>query len=158
MLNLEKTVDGIVRLDDFTYNSYKYTNNVPYLKKSTLSQAIKRLREGGLVEKNINEGKVILKLTSLGRDYVGKEEEWDGKFRIVIWDIPENKRKIRDLFRRRLKDWGFKQWQNSVWVSKKNATLKLRALILELGIEGWVAVVESDDPTLVHVKFNGRGS
>jgi phenylacetic acid degradation operon negative regulatory protein len=153
---LEKTVDGLVRFDDMVYNSHKYMGGMPHLKKSTLSEAIRRLRDGGYIEKEVNQGKILLRLTNLGREYLGKDEEWDGKFRLVIWDIPENKRRIRDLFRRRLKEWGFKSWQRSVWVSKKNVTEKLRNLIKELGVGDWVAVIESDDPSLVHIRFNDR--
>ena len=99
--------------------------------------------------------KIILKLTSLGNDALSDigviEREWDGIFRIVIFDIPEQKRIIRDLFRRRLRDWGFRIWQKSVWVSKNNVTDKLRQLIGKLEIKDWVAVVESKDPSLKNI-------
>lgn len=161
LFGLEKTVDGIVSLEDFTYNSYKYMgpNLGPGLKKSSLSRAIKRLRTKGLITDEINEGKVILKLTNLGMDIIkpDRDEEWDGTYRIIIWDIPENKRRIRDLLRRRMKEWGFKSWQRSVWASKKNVTGKVRKLITDLGIEKWVAIVESNDPSLTDTIFHDRG-
>lgn len=158
---LEKSVDGTLKLNDFIYNSYKYSqgpNIAPEFKKSALSRALKRLREAGYIENNINQGQVILKLSKIGRDYLGVEEKWDGKYRIIIWDIPEKKRRIRDLFRRRLKEWGFKNWQRSVWVSKRNVVGKLRKLVRELGIDDWVAVIESEDPSLSNIIFNDRGT
>jgi len=89
-------------------------------------------------------------LTEVGREFIllSKSEdeiEWDGKWRIVIFDIPEDKRKIRNVFRSRLKLWDFKPWQKSVWASKKNVTSKLRNLIKELEIDNWVLVIESDN-------------
>src|SRR3989344_1739666 len=159
---LEKTVDGLVLLDDFTYNFWKYTDGPNLdpngLKKSSVSEAIRRLREKGYIEKELSEGKTILKLTRLGNEFLSerKDTEWDGKYRIVIWDIPEKNRRVRDLFRRRLKQWGFAQWQGSVWVSKKNVTGKLRKLISQLDMNGLIAVIESDDPTLSHIIFHGR--
>lgn len=161
LLILEKGVDGYVRFEDFAYHHYRYHYGYPDLKKSALGAALKRLREGGLVEKDVKSGEVILKLTKLGRDALGKKfdpNKWDGKFRIVIFDIPENKRGVRDLFRRRLKDWEFKNWQRSVWVTKNNITLELRKLIVDLEIEPWVAVVESEDPALNNITFNDRGT
>lgn len=122
---LEKTIDGAVLLDDFVDHPYKYATGFtrpPNFKKQALSKAIQRLREAGYIENGVDQGAVILKLTEIGRDYLGIEESWDGKYRIVIWDIPENKRRIRDLLRRRLKEWGFKNWQRSVWVSRRNIT------------------------------------
>lgn len=149
LLALEKTVDGYVRLEDFLYNTHIYARGYDRpLKKSEFSQALKRLRERGLIEQSlIDEGKIIFKLTQLGRDALGANSfntfDWDSIWRVVIFDIPEDKRRIRDQFRRKLKHWGFKNWQQSVWVTKNNVTDKLRSLIDELGIGQWVAVLES---------------
>ncbi len=157
---LEKAVDGYCRFEDFTYHHYRYHYGIPELKKSTLSVALYRLRKGGLIEKEVKEGKVIYKLTNLGKDALGRgfdESEWDGKWRLVIFDIPENKRRIRDLFRRRLKDWEFKPWQRSVWLTKRNITDRLRKLIEDLDVSSWVAVIESSDPALHNIIFNDRG-
>lgn len=70
--------------------------------------------------------------------------EWDGKWRIVIFDIPEERRIIRNLFRRNLKKWGFKQLQKSVWISKSNFYSKIVDYIKDLGIDHWVVVLETD--------------
>lgn len=161
LLSLEKAVDGYVRFEDFTYHHYRYRWGIPDLKQSELSQALKRLRERGLVEENrVDTHNILLKLTDLGREALGEDEfdesKWDGKWRIVIFDIPEQKRIIRDMFRRKLKHWGFKSWQQSVWVTKNNVTEKLRNSIKELGLEGWIAVVESDNVSTDNIIFHGR--
>lgn len=150
---LEKAVDGYVRFEDFTYHHYRYKYGIPELKKAALAQALKRLREKGYIEKlsdNKDEAKIIFKLTELGREFIllSKPEDeikWDGKWRVVVFDIPEGKRLVRDILRSRLKLWGFNQWQKSVWASKKNITTKLRNFIKELGIDDWVLVIESDN-------------
>lgn len=157
LLALEKAIDGSIRINHLLNNPsfYAYKGGWDYqLKKSELAQAIKRLREKGLIEyEGDKTNQIIMKLTSLGKDALGHlsillEENWDGKFRLVIFDIPEQKRTVRNLLRRRLKDWGFKNWQKSVWVGRHDVTDKLRQLIKNLGIKDWVAVVESSDPTL----------
>ena len=48
--------------------------------------------------------------------YVKKQKKWDKKWRVIIFDIPENHRIKRDLFRSKLKEMGFLQFQKSVWV------------------------------------------
>lgn len=144
---LEKAVDGYIRIEDFVYHPERYAYGDPEtLGKSTLAQAIKRLKEGGLIEQvKINDQKIIIRLTSAGKDFLGKDEEqWDGKWRIVSFDIPEQKRVIRNLFRRNLKKWGFKYLHKSVWVSKRNIYQKLTAYIKELKIEPWVTIIEAD--------------
>lgn len=70
---------------------------------------------------------------------------WDGKWRIVIWDIPEKRRIARDLLRHKLKWLGFNQLQKSIWVTKKNCTPLLRDFVKQLGIEEWVRVIESNN-------------
>src|SRR3989338_11507236 len=88
---LEKSIDGYVRLEDFLYNTHIYAKGYDRpLKKSEFSQALKRLRERGLLEQDfIDEGKIIFKLTQLGRDVLGvkavSELDWDGVWRVVIF-------------------------------------------------------------------------
>lgn len=153
---LEKTIDGYVQIQDFAYNPgiYAYWGG-RQPQKSALSQALNRLKKGGFVDQvRLDEQKVIIKLTDSGRDLIGWGKDdaiWDGKWRIVSFDIPEQKRVIRNLFRRNLKKWGFKYLHKSVWISKNNFYDKLTKYIKELGIEKWVTVIEADkvsDPSL----------
>ena len=72
------------------------------------------------------------------------EEEWDGKWRIVVFDIPESHRKERSVLRAHLKIWGFTPWQQSVWAVDKNVTKPLRDFVDEAGIQEWVKIIESE--------------
>lgn len=150
LLILEKSVDGYVRFEDFTYHHYRYKYGISELKKSDLAKVFKRLREQGLVEL-ISDTELVFKLTDQGRDKAlweklkNTEEKWDGRWRIVIWDIPEKRRLVRDLLRFKLKQLGFIQWQKSVWATKINCTQLLRNFIRQVGVEDWVIVLESDN-------------
>lgn len=150
-------------LDVFSYSAQmKYLRSQAGLSPEITghsSKYVKRLIENGVLEyEKGKEQKSALKLTSLGKDFLGLREEWDGKFRVVIWDIPENKRRLRDLLRRKLKEWKFVSLQKSVWVSKRNVTEKLRQLVKELEMTEWVIVIESDDSYFSDIKFHDRGS
>lgn len=153
LLSLEKSVDGYIRFDNFINNPgfYAYYDGWDYpLKKSSLSQALKRLREKGLVE-FVSDEKLTYRLTDKGKEKAilaslnFDEKEWDGRWRMVIFDVPEKRRAARDILRSKLKQWGFTLWQQSVWASKKNCTKPLRDFIKSVGIENWVMVVESDN-------------
>lgn len=153
LLALEKSVDGYIRMEDFTTHPEKYAYGSGWgnsLKKSDISQALKRLREKGFID-FVDDKTLIFRLTDSGKDQAlwikMREEvkEWDGKWRLIIWDIPEKRRIARDLLRHKLKLFGFKYIQRSVWASKKNCTKVLRDYIKQVGIENWVMVVESDD-------------
>jgi phenylacetic acid degradation operon negative regulatory protein len=43
-------------------------------------------------------------------------KEWDGRWRVVLFDVPESKRPIRDYIRGVLKRYGFKEFQRSMWI------------------------------------------
>lgn len=149
LLALEKAADNYLDLDVFSQRG----NAVFYARvpsKSNLSSTVGRLYKSGYVDKSVNEGKIILKLTSAGRDWILKygedpKKDWDGIWRLVIFDIPEQHRKVRSVLRRRLKEWGFVAWQKSVWASKKPLTQHLRKLVDDLGVDQWVLVIESSN-------------
>ncbi|MBI4038147.1 CRISPR-associated endonuclease Cas2 [Candidatus Daviesbacteria bacterium] len=151
LLALEKTIDGTVRANDFLNHPGPFGFGWDYpVKKASLSKALQRLREGGFVELIADE-ELILRLTDKGKDRAIwariKEfpQRWDGRWRLVIFDIPEKRRTARDLLRSKLKQWGFTHWQKSVWAAKVNCTKPLRDFIKQVGIEDWVMVIESDD-------------
>lgn len=153
LLTLEKTVNGYIRMEDFLNNPgfYAYSGGWQYpLKKNTLVIALRRLREKGLVD-FIDDKTLMFKLTDLGKDKAlwvkmkETEEKWDGKWRFIIWDIPEKRKSVRNLLRSKLKQLGFQQFQKSVWGSKKNCTKILREFIKQIGIEDWVMVIESEN-------------
>lgn len=152
LLALEKSLEGYVRAEDFIYNPHKYLYGYPRkINKPLILQAIKRLREKGLIE-YVDLGKVVFKLTDSGSDQVIRsklklenKEVWDKIWRLVIFDIPEDQRLARDLLRFKLKEWGFVKIQRSVWATKKNCTVVMRKFVDELGISKWVLVIESNN-------------
>ncbi len=89
----------------------------------SINHSRKKLIEKGLL-KYSKEG--FLSLTSLGEkvlrraemvDYKFKKpKRWDRKWRILIFDIKETKRGIRNKIRQTLVSIGFVKLQNSVWV------------------------------------------
>ena len=62
------------------------------------------------------KGKKIVKEIQFDNLKIDKPKFWDGKWRVVIFDIPENKRRhMRDAMRQKLQKIGFYQMQKSVW-------------------------------------------
>lgn len=152
LISLEKAIDGFLRVEDFLYNPHLYRYGYPReIKKPALLKTIKRLNKKGYIEFT-DENRLSLKLTELGNSKAliakiktFKEEDWDGKWRLVSYDIPEKNRAVRDLLRYKLKEFGFTKLQNSVWKSKVDCVIQLRMFIDELGIDKWVKVIESSD-------------
>ncbi len=58
-----------------------------------------------------------------------EKKKWDGKWRGVMFDIPEASRKDRDFLRKELRQLGLMEVQKSVWVSPFNIERELKTLL-----------------------------
>lgn len=59
---------------------------------------------------------------------IKKPRKWDGKWRLVFFDISNLKRIYREAFRGKLKELGFYQLQKSVWVHAFNCQAEIELL------------------------------
>ncbi len=88
-----------------------------FIKEST-GRLIKR---GYLTYKNgyftiTKEGERYLNTWKLKSNQQLKNRKWDGKWRVLIFDIPEYRRSVRRKVRITLLDIGFLRLQDSVWI------------------------------------------
>ncbi len=91
-----------------------------------IMQAIMNLEYAGMVETSGQRGHRIISLTEKGRttietiyasEYrIPEPAFWDGKWRIVMFDIREKRRKARSQLRLLLSGAGFLRLQDSVWI------------------------------------------
>jgi DNA-binding PadR family transcriptional regulator len=92
------------------------------LKEATIRQSLRRLKKQGFVEKK--EGKYALARTGkMLMQYVLRRQKaisakWDGKFRVVIFDIPEKERKTRNWLRQEFYFLKYQKLQESVFIGK----------------------------------------
>ena len=91
--------------------------------RATIKRSVERLERAGLVKKD-KGGSVVLtkkgerRLSEIERaDYeLPLPSKWDGKWRIVSFDIKEKRREVRELLRMTLQAVGFVHLHHSVWV------------------------------------------
>ena len=97
-----------------------------------LSKAICDLKSHGYLEEIEIKGEKWLKVTPKGRLKLFKKKtigEWDGFWRIVAFDIPEKRKKTRDVFREKLLLLNCRPIQKSVWISPTDISADLEELI-----------------------------
>src|SRR3989339_1740149 len=92
-----------------------------------LTRSIKNLIESGCIEMFHSDNKNYLKLTKKGKnklnsiklegDGVLVSTAWDGLWRIIILDIPEDRKSEREALRYLLKKANFTCVKNTVWIS-----------------------------------------
>ncbi len=89
--------------------------------KAVIERSSQRLVRQGLLAW---EGKK-LRLTKKGeekmlelslREQVKQKRRWDGKWRVLVFDIPERRKRIRQWIRNTVREIGFIRLQDSVWV------------------------------------------
>ena len=83
------------------------------------------LRKQGYIKFETRNNQIYISLTQEGKKKAGmfqinslkikKPKKWDGKWRIVIFDIAQLKKIYREAFRGKLKELGFYPLQKSVW-------------------------------------------
>lgn len=93
---------------------------------SSIEKLTKRLYRQGRVEIKYDESTPVVKITNKGKVEILKydldkivikrPDHWDGKWRLVMFDISDQYKKIRDLIRDKLKGIGFYQFQESVFI------------------------------------------
>jgi len=87
------------------------------------TKGISQLKKRGFIKEYKKGDERYLTLTRKGKLEVARHAlrarrlgSWDGKWRIIIFDIPEATRKDRNFLRKQLKWLGFFELQKSVWI------------------------------------------
>ncbi len=101
-------------------------NYFVHANKQMIFSSLGRLVNRGWVQKKQKREQSYYAITVHGvaelnktLDSIKKEAptEWDRRWRLVIFDVPESKRKLRDTFRVFLKSEGFGILKSSVWIT-----------------------------------------
>ncbi len=119
-ITLATAVPGVLQIV-----SYYQKNRKRYLQAKYINQRLEKLIKQGLIEIINDDGEKKLSLTIKGETELEKgrllveleNKKWDGKWRVVSFDILEKRRRVRDQLRMELIELGFKKMQNSVWVT-----------------------------------------
>jgi len=130
---------------------YGYTS----LYRNYYRNSLYGLKKRGVVEKT-NDG--IYRLTEKGekeaffaylnaesRIYKPKKEKWDGKWRIIFFDVPEKKRRSRDYLRTVVRQIGFREFQKSIWIYPHKIPLFLKELLWDENIKPYTRFITTTD-------------
>jgi DNA-binding PadR family transcriptional regulator len=95
-------------------------------KRKKFYNAFYRLQKEGCIDVREKNRQIYIALTEKGKRKAGrlqidameikKPKKWDGKWRILIFDISQFKKFYREALRGKLKNLGFRQLQKSVWI------------------------------------------
>jgi len=143
-------------------NYFKILENIPAawkeIKRKRLYEVVREFYNGRLIDyKEDNDGNIKIVLTKEGRKkalqfkfeemQMKKPGKWDKKWRIVIFDIPEKKKKIREVLRKKLKDLGFRELQKSVFVHPFECEEEIDFIVEVFQIRPYVRFIRAESIT-----------
>lgn len=121
--------------------------NIPYLKRT-----LRRLQKQKFVEISEEQGMQVVKITEAGRRRVlrfaideiavEKPKVWDGRWRIVSYDIPKKLESLRNVFREYLRAWGFYPFHESLFLHAYPCGKQVAFLREYLGISEYVRILQ----------------
>jgi DNA-binding transcriptional regulator PaaX len=95
-------------------------------KPESINTIVWRLKRQGLISFEGGGKRSFVRLTRQGKEHLellsrtlarpSRQKVWDGKWRAVIFDIPERFRSTRDRLREEITEAGFYRLQDSVWI------------------------------------------
>ena len=121
--------------------------------KKDLGRIIKRLEKQEMISINERGNKIAIEITEKGKrrlleyDFENielKSTKRDGKWRLIIFDIPEDKKRSRDAFGKKLLQLGFLRLQDSVFVSAYPCKNEIDFLTNFLEISDYITLVVLD--------------
>lgn len=152
-------ISGVVLVASIAPNAFAQLRYLPSMKRAQLRYQAKttlgRLVAQGLIVFEKRNGKNYARITPAGQKTLaleqqkatlidGKKRRWDKRWRVIIFDIPEKRRRTRDSLRITMRKLGFARLQDSVWVYPYDCE-DLMALLkadLKLGVAVLYMVVE----------------
>lgn len=164
---------GILTVAAIAPNVLGSLARTPYVRqrKYLLKSSLNRLISAGYVRMVEREGKKYVELTEKGERFaelieVGslvpqKPKRWDGKWRLLIFDIPEWRKHDRERIRTTLRALGFLRLQDSVWVHPYDCEDYIAVLKADLRIGKDVLyiiahTIEYDAPLRKHFELSAR--
>lgn len=119
--------------------------------KKTILSSLSRLKKAGMIEM---KGRYNILLTQAGKEkslhayieaetllHIQRKHRWDGGWRLIFFNVPERKRKIRDYLRTVIRRIGFKELQAGVWIYPGQVPAFLSHILLRDDVKEHVKLI-----------------
>ena len=135
--------------------------------KKRLQDSLYRMKSQGMISLTKKNNKQIYTLTKKGEEKLQKlliseiefpiENKWDGYWRCIMFDIPNTKKRARDLFSSKLREVGCVQFQKSIYVYPYACRSQLDQLLDFYFLNKYaqyLVVLDSNEFDHIRKKFN----
>jgi DNA-binding transcriptional regulator PaaX len=159
--NLQKRILGFLKqkkaayLVDITEYVHSFDDGGrKFALKYTIKRTLKKMEQNSEVILRSLDGKDFAQLTPEGRQKLRSltlsaethvmSMAWDGKWRVVVLDVPESDKEKRNALRYILKKAGFVCLKNSVWISPHPFEHMLENMKKDLDLRNEIMVILTD--------------
>lgn len=132
----------------------KGPKKAPAAETYAITRSLKNLADTGLIERLESGQGEYARLTQKGRQKVASlkldtsnsvaNPNWDGKWRIILLDLPEDRKAERESLRYLLKKAGFIRLKNSAWVSPFPFEFLFQNIKKDFGLTTELMVIVTD--------------
>jgi len=120
--------------------------------RAQFHQSIRRMRQRGLITIVEKNNQKFIKLTSdgqlkalLDKARFPAEKRWDGKWRLFMFDIPEDSKEKRSLLRFLLKQNGYCKLQASVYISPYPLNREAILYLNNSGLRSYIRILKVEE-------------
>lgn len=141
-------------MESFFNEKYaRYYGYTPY-RRNSVSSAITRLKKNDFIKQNDKTFYLTEKgekraffayINNEALNFQPKKRRWDGKWRFILFDIPETKKRQREYLRFILRTIGFKEHQKSVWAYPHKIPDFLNELLWEEKIKPFTRFITAEE-------------
>lgn len=121
----------------------------------SIHRIVYNLEKEDLIKREKRGKKLIFKITPKGKRklLIGKvlnnlikekDKKWDGKWRIIIFDVPETKKSMREFLRKELYMNNFYMLQKSVWITPFKISDDFGELLKVIGLDYHVRYIVAE--------------
>ncbi len=122
------------------YSKNQIKSSIMNLKKQNLIEYISD-KNGQTTVKITTKGESRLRAFSIDLIEIKVPKRWDGKWRLVMFDIPIRYNKARHALREKLKDLDFYQFQKSAWICPYHCEDEIIFIADFFGVEKYVEIL-----------------
>jgi CRISPR-associated endonuclease Cas2 len=143
---------------------YEWLSRKRKIKRAQYRDSLKGLRSRRVLDIIKKDNTEFIKLTKKGvlkvllaKAQIKVTDHWDRKWRVLVFDIPEDFHSVRDRFRKLLKQNHFIKLQASVFISPYPLNRDAVSYLQEAGLMGYIRIMkveEMDNDKDLRRKFN----
>ncbi len=140
-------VFALPRPFEFPYSYIKRIRKGRVLTKKQYYETVMRLKKRGSVKITSAKGKKFVELTKKGslemlfnKAKKRLSKQWDGNWRLFMFDIPESSKSQREKIRSLLKQIGFKKLQASVYISPYELNREAVLYLDQSGLKDFIRI------------------